>query len=103
MFALTFCLYGADDYTKATEPYVYSNFYMSDEVSLYLGKMNTQYFEDKEVYSVGVLLHEQSDSKIVYGVGYVQPCSQVESFLDNSLEKEEEKQEGIHFHISYKF
>ena len=103
IYVLTFCLYAEEDYTKVAEPYTYSNFYMNDELSFYLGKMSTQYSEDRGVYSVGFLIHEQSDAKVVYGVGYVQPCSQVESILDDSIQKADEKQDGIHFHISYKF
>lgn len=101
--ALSLSLFAVDN-TKSDGLFEYSDVNVNEGVSLYAGKTYMGYFEDSQGYSVGVLLHEDRKADTEFGVGYIQPCAQIDALWNTTLPQlDTKKEEGVLFFMSYFF
>ncbi len=106
MFLLLFSLplFALEGSAKSDVLVEYSDMKVNETVSLYAGKAYTQHFEKDEGYSVGVLLKKDKRSDTEFGVGYIQPCAQIDSIWNTSVPKlDTKKEEGMLLFMSYFF
>lgn len=86
------------------EVLAYSDMYINNTLSLYAGKINMDYFNDSDAYSIGLLLQEDKTSDIKFGLGYTQPASNFdflsEAYIDKLYVKEDD---GVLFFMNYNF
>jgi len=82
----------------------YSDLHINNTLSLYAGKINMDYFDDSDAYSVGVLLKEDTDSNMQFALGYAQPVSNFDFFSEANIDKlHVKKDEGILFFVNCNF
>jgi len=89
---------------KDKEVLEYSDLHINKELSLYAGKINMDYFDDSDAYSVGFILQEETKSDMQFALGYTQPASNFN--LLSELGKETlniKKEDGVLFFMNYNF
>jgi len=102
LFSLS--LFASDKVVEPDVLFEYSNVKVNENISLYAGKTYTQQFEKDEGYSIGVLLRKNKEASAEFGVGYIQPCAQVDALWNLSASKlDTQKKEGMLLFMSYFF
>ncbi len=102
LFSLS--LFALDNQIESDKLFKYSDLKVNESVSLYAGKTYTQQFEKDEGYSVGVLLRRDKKSDTEFGLGYIQPCAQIDSLWNASAPRlDAEKEDGMLLFMSYFF
>lgn len=81
---LSVSLFGSD-LTNKKEFVEYSQFEVNNNLSVYAGEVNMKHFREEDVYSVGLLLHNNKKTHTDFGVGYVQPSSKIDLLSQNEL------------------
>ena len=81
MFVLSISLFGVDK----TEDFVeYSQLSINSNLSVYAAEVNMKHVRD-DMYSIGLLIHNEKKSGTDFGVGYVQPSNEIGLFSGNEL------------------
>jgi len=98
-------LYASDEKNSEDKKLLaYKNIYTNDVFGIYAAKVNMGNIYDKASYSVGLILHEDSSSKVEYGVGYK---TNIDEYVDNfnfkHVQKYSEDNEGMMFFVNYPF
>ena len=104
LYVLIISLHGSETKEHKQELLDYSHIYVNDSLSFYAAKVNIQNFQDDQAYSVGLLLQKDDGTNTDYGIGYMQPCEQIDSLLGAPAPGyEDRKDDGILFFMNYHF
>jgi len=82
----------------------YTDLHINKALSLYAGKINMDYFDDSDAYSIGLILQEDLSSGVQFALGYTQPASNFNFLSEVDTEKLNIKNDdGVLFFMSYNF
>lgn len=75
----------SSDITDKKDFVEYSQFDVNNNLSVYAGEIYMKHFKDEDMYSVGLLLHNNKKAHTDFGVGYVQPSSKIDLLSSDEL------------------
>ncbi len=88
---------------KTDELFKYSSVHLNESVSLYAAEIYINNLEDKNRYSIGVLLNTESVNDAEFGVGYMKTGIDAMVLLSSIKPFEPEVNDGLLFFMNYKF